>query len=275
MDVIISNNGNHITIDKVDFSKDAAIDMLADRYSGQIQINKLYEKYNLSTKPEKFKAIILHFSGLTYTPDTADFLIEQSIDQWKLIVRSVNSEDEKAHCSCSQKIHNLYYVYNPINKSILLIGSECINKFAKGTKLYEDFKIVKKIIQQCKNCDLQYPINRLIGGYCYQCQDYNTTKKKYCVTCLNLTVPGNKKRCKKCRDENNTKYITIINSQSTKQCCRCEKEFHIEEGEDFKTMCKSCYQTNIQKKICKSCKRTFNAQSSWVKECYSCYSKKI
>lgn len=266
MDINIYNNGNLITIDKVIFDPNAAIDMLNNPYNGQILLHQLYEKYGVNSMPKRFELIITFFSDRSQTSNFKDYL-----NQWKLVVYSPSLGDVKHHCCCSHEIMRLFYFLNTINHSILLIGSDCINKFASGTNMHRDYKIMKRLVRQCKNCHTNVMVDTIIGGYCPNCQEHNDTNKRYCVTCLKLKVADatEKRRCKQCYREGRTNYINILRTQV---CHGCQSEFSIKNNEKWKTHCGSCI--NKSKIACKTCGDPFFARAQWMKECLQCYKRK-
>lgn len=101
---------------------------------------------NMTGMPERFTAVILAYSHSK--------IYNIAIGEWSVITSNVNNIGQ---CICSHKIQINNLVKNKINGNILVIGSECINKFGTGN-MKTNYRIVsnirnytgtKRICQRC------------------------------------------------------------------------------------------------------------------------------
>jgi hypothetical protein len=211
---------------------------------------------NITGMPERFTAVIMAYS------QSKDY--EYAINEWSVI--NVNSSEYTEQCICSHKIEINNYVRNNINGNVLIIGSECINKFGSGN-MKTNLRIVSNI------------------------RKYTGTKRM-CQRCCKHKIPGNaedwKTLCRSCYKKGertaSEEYKQVMGYRQCKQC----KKFSIsKDAEDWKMVCNSCYSRiltervddckNIGYRSCQQFKKLSIPEDAedWKTLCNLCYNRKI
>lgn len=252
-------------VNPVPFSNNK-INMLNNGDVDQYVIQDLYEQYHVSTQPERFRIILLHFSENQQNTDISELqesqkekkleeLFYQYITQWNIYISTKNMGNYTTNCCCSHVIHRLYYIYNRFNGNILLVGSICIKKvFERSSKLGRGTEIP---------LHLEYKkVSRLIKHY-----------KKHGEMPKDITTIDN---CKKCNVESVVNSHNMCEKCSKKKCLGCGELFYINDNNSWYKYCSNCFRENHVKKMCKICGVLFNVnkeEANWKKLCSPCYAK--
>ena len=192
------DDGNYFLISKVKNKKKFKKTPVMNQYEWQEeteeQIISLYGKYGVTSKPDRFEAVLKHFSS--------KINLEREIlySEWEIYVAKKATLDPKI-CICSQIIRDLRFIQNKINGNILMVGNCCIEKLAKNTKLGEQNidlnNFCDRVIRECEVCKLTCFALRMRGNYCEDCYwDLEREKrieidngKRCCSHCFNMKPP--------------------------------------------------------------------------------------
>ena len=291
-DFIISACNVRIWENKTQQVAPRQIDMLHCSDDGQISINELYKQCG-SEKPTRFNYIVCYYSSpaidylaIKDSPDEKK-IVDDCLNQWQFycVHNSSFRDDEdilqadnplfvkEATCCCSQYIEHRYYFRNTVNSNILRFGSECIKKMAGGTRMYDEYCLVKKIIRPCKKCLKNTLCFDIRDNQCLDCYqgDPNGECKRVCLSCLKLRITKYG-QCKKCWQEGKRRY-NIVTDDMVKTCQQCYESFYAKE--DWKKLCLNCYKPNGKSRVCLDCYQHFSADEDWKKICPTCYKKKL
>jgi hypothetical protein len=118
------------------------------------------------------------------------------ISQWKILA-SVNhlTKDnsignislrpiEEKKCICGKNVTYYCIVGNEINGDILIIGFDCMKRHFSESVIFQNFKLSRKLVRKCKNCNQKYLINEMVGRCCNKCQNFRTSNYFGCISCL-------------------------------------------------------------------------------------------
>ena len=230
----------------------------------------------LSTRSDKFKHIIITNS---YRAENSELIFEDAIQQWQL---HTGKTEYSETCICSAPIQHNYAIINCHNKNVLIVGSECINKFScnelkKALKLKLKMeKGNKKHKLCCVCCTYCIPITEPTKTICSSCwnDDCKTPSSVYlelygetCDKCQNKYVPRYP-GCKTCTDC----YNEVMRFATP--CKRCG-ENNIPPGQEKKEMCSKCSQSEECRRVCSNCnkKAILGNAPEWVKTCSDCDAK--
>ena len=75
---------------------------------------------------------------------------DMCINEWKFSHYSKANPGDGIICICGKEIQNLYYIENTINNNLLMVGSNCIEKFMRN-----NINNINSVIKQIKK-DLFY-----------------------------------------------------------------------------------------------------------------------
>lgn len=112
-------------------------------------------------------------------------------------------------CVCGQYIEVNCYIFNPKNGDSLVVGSDCINKFIKGTPIRMVCDICNKSDRShktnlCKTCRHQNKDGLLTIQNCPSCESRKCcTTKRRCIDCekiitdTKIHLDNLKKYCRK------------------------------------------------------------------------------
>jgi hypothetical protein len=252
---------------------------------------------NMTGMPERFAAVILAYSH------SKNYSV--AINEWSVITH--NSSNCIEYCICSHKIEINNHVKNNINGNILVIGSECINKFGSGN-MKTNLRIVSNIRKYtgtkrlCQGC-CKHKISeeaeewKTLCKSCYKNGERTASEQykqvmnyKQCQQCSKFSIPKDaedwKTLCNLCYNKNLSERNDNI---KYRQCQQCKKCCIPEDAEDWKTLCNMCYNRKLLdrfdntgeiKKIecrqCRSCKKLNipNNEPRWKTECLDCYISK-
>ena len=224
------------------------IDMRRRDGLGQLNLEIMYTEKNVRSKPDKFRASILQYSHPSIdinkirntSNDNFQDVIIFCLNQWKMLSSAGGSNGERCHCCCSQHIENLNFYENVLNGNVLMIGSDCVKKFARNTRMHDDHKLYSKIFRKCIGCNEKIVINEIVGNCCKKkvCQQSKTSDNIPCISCFKLT---SQEKCNKCTSANNPNIIIvkvdIANSNFSEQvyalllkykktCTKCNQRFY-------------------------------------------------
>ena len=238
------------------------IDMLHRGDQGQNLIDDLYLQLNVSNKTQRFQAIVCHYSNPGYTwqqlqhmsEEQQKAIINAKLQEWFILEETRADHYGTYKCCCSQHLDILFYVKNRHNDNVLLIGSVCIDKFAKGTQLEQEKNLMVKMAKKCDHCTTIVPFTEIIGGCCSkpECQRHRKNSKTICHACLNLRKTTYD-RCKRCYQDGVPKIdfdVTNLPMEESfdrvRQCVNdhCEEIFFAKA--DHITKCIKCFKEEHQ-----------------------------
>lgn len=211
---------------------------------------------------ELFKAL-KYFTGKEFNKEDWDVLNPRNINVNVIMERDENESKER--CFCIQTIQKLRYALYKPNNEVILIGSECINKFlGKDIQKVADGRgcvICNSVLDKRKEYQRD--------GYCSKdCMEQHLYRT--CSICKTFSIlksdPIDMELCNGC--ENKRRYNRI--------CEMCDN-FSISISEpEWKRICTSCYMDKKDiRRQCLSCLQ-FNIKGyepSWKKNCIDCFKK--
>ena len=190
------------------------IDMLEKPNIGEYLIDSVHQNEGVFSMPDRFDAMILRFSSQrlsfqSLTEIQRKLKVRDNLKEWSLlmIIKSNNEytevhQNEPANgwkCICGHSIMNLHYVYNKINRNVLIIGSDCIYKFGNETLRYEA-QVLQNSVLHCSKCKEEYN-----GQYLYI-----SGNRKYCLNCVfTLNKPNIQRIAEILLTLPNSKYILV------------------------------------------------------------------
>lgn len=207
-------------------------------------------------------------------------MLKFCLNQWEMFVTADSGEYLK--CCCSHDILCLNFYQNVLNNNVLMIGSDCINKFTKDTKIHNDYKLYSKIFRKCAYCNRKTLVTEIIGNCCQDCQLFKQSNNQPSVWAIPVSkCPPNPaarpyRECTKCSLSNNPDIIIIkadITSNDItcqvkslllnykKICTKCDKEFYSDKRDD----CIQCLERQRQEELKKTTTRTQKAKTRRTK----------
>ena len=205
-----------------------------------------------------------YFTGKEFKREDWDVLNPSNI--FSNVIIEVMDGESKERCFCTQTIHQLRYaLYKPKNQ-LILIGSECVNKFLGKEKQ----KVADgNACMMCNNVlDKRKEYHR--DGYCSkECQEQHLYRK--CIGCEELSIL-------KSKSINTVLCNPCLNLRKNfRKCEKCDNLRVPVEEPKWKTVCKYCYVTGKDTyRNCIGCllPKIEEYKPEWIKLCKDCYRNK-
>lgn len=117
-------------------------------------------------------------------------------------------------CLCGQKIQNIYYIINDVNKNITQVGSSCIERVNK--QLIKKYKMSNKKKVECIVC------NKICYNYENHkiTEKHNNKKNQMNIKLINFFTLNRLNR-RKCINNQCYRTIKIIEPEWKKECLNC------------------------------------------------------
>ena len=163
-------------------------------------------------KEQRFTSMMVEFSSKKD---------EDYINEWD-VVNNTWDIPHQDQCICSQEIQNNYFIRNRVNGTVLVIGSECINKFG-SEEMKDKHKVMKK-------------------------QDTYSGDRRMCVSCCKYMISANaeswKNVCKSCYKNGDKTVSKVYADTNGLIVCPSCKQYKINKEDSWKKECSSCWYMN-------------------------------
>ena len=241
------------TVDEYKSNHEYRINMIDNGVIGQLTLEDMYDEKNVRSMPDRFNAAIFQYScpsldinKLPYSSSDFSNVLNFCLNQWELLV--VADCGQRLKCCCSHAIMCLNFYKNVLNDNVLMIGSDCIKKFTKKTKIHNDYMLYDKLFKKCAHCNRKILATETLGGCCQNCQQFKKSNNRPCSSCFRMSSES---KCNLCRISNSPDNIIIkadftsdvftsnditsndITSQAKllllnykKLCTKCSKDFY-------------------------------------------------